>query len=62
MATSAAYEGSQKVPRVESELQLLAYAVAKPDPLLRPTPQLTATLGPRPTDRGQGWNPSPHGP
>ena len=26
-----------------------------------PTPQLTATQGPQPTERGQGWNPHPHG-
>ena len=28
---------------------------------LRPTPQLTATLDPQPTEQGQGSNPKPHG-
>ena len=28
---------------------------------LRPTPQLTATLDPQPTEQGQGLNPQPHG-
>ena len=32
-----------------------------PEPHLQPTPQLTATLGPKPTERGQGLNPKPHG-
>ena len=31
------------------------------EPRLRPTPQLTATLDPQPTERGQGSNPQPHG-
>ena len=31
------------------------------EPLLWPTPQLMATLDPRPTGQGQGWNLQPHG-
>ena len=31
------------------------------EPSLRPTPQLTATPGPQPTEQGQGSNPPPHG-
>ena len=31
------------------------------EPCLRPTPQLMATPDPRPTERGQGWNPQPRG-
>ena len=31
------------------------------EPCLQPTPQLTATLDPQPTERGQGSNPHPHG-
>ena len=31
------------------------------EPHLQPTPQLMATLDPRPTERGQGLNPHPHG-
>ena len=28
---------------------------------LQPTPHLTATMDPQPTERGQGLNPHPHG-
>ena len=31
------------------------------EPRLRPTPQLTATLDPQPTEQGQRSNPQPHG-
>ena len=31
------------------------------EPHLRPTPQLTTTPDPQPTDQGQGSNPGPHG-
>ena len=31
------------------------------DLCLQPTPQLTAMPDPPPTERGQGWNPQPHG-
>ena len=31
------------------------------EPSLRPTPQLTATPDPQPTEWGQGLNPQPHG-
>ena len=34
---------------------------AKSKPCLQHIPQLTATLGPKPTERGQGSNPKPHG-
>ena len=34
-------------------------AVSKPH--LQPTPQLTATPDPQPTEQGQGSNPQPHG-
>ena len=34
---------------------------AGPEPCLRPTAQLTATLDPQPTERGQGSNRKPHG-
>ena len=32
------------------------------EPCLQPTPQLTATPDPQPTEQGQGLNPQPHGP
>ena len=51
---------------VKSELQLPVYTTATATqvsimPHLRPTPQLAATLDPKPTERGQGSNPCPHG-
>ena len=38
-----------------------SHSNARPEPCLRPTPRLTATPDPRPTKRGQGLNPHPHG-
>ena len=38
-----------------------SHSNARYEPRLRPTPQLTATLDPQPTERGQGSNPRPHG-
>ena len=31
------------------------------EPCLQPTPQLTTTPDPEPTEQGQGWSPKPHG-
>ena len=55
-----------KVPRlgVELELQWPASATAtaiEAELCLWPTLQLTVTLGPQPTEQGQGWNLHPHG-
>ena len=54
-----------EVPRqgVELELQLPdhATATAMPDPTPNLKPQLMATQGPLPTERGQGWNLHPYG-
>ena len=58
------YPWHVEVPRlrVQSELQLPAYTTAHgnagSEPCLWPTPQLTATPGPWPTERGQGSNPA----
>ena len=38
-----------------------SHSNTRSEPQLRPTPQLTATLDPQPTERGQGLNPQPHG-
>ena len=38
-----------------------SYSNTGSEPHLRPTPQLTATPNPQPTDQGQGSNPQPHG-
>jgi len=39
-----------------------SYSYARSEPHLWPTPQLTATPDPQPTERGQGSNPQPHVP
>ena len=52
-----------EVPRlgVKSEVQLPAYTTVTWDlSRLQPTPQLTATLDPQPSERGQKSNPHPH--
>ena len=38
-----------------------SHSNARSEPSLQPTPQLTATLDPYPTERGQGLNLQPHG-
>jgi len=38
-----------------------SHSNAGSEPLLQPTPQLTATPDPQPTERGQGSNQQPHG-
>ena len=54
-----AYGGSQARGQIGG-FQAYTTATATGEPL-RPTPQLTTTLHPRPTQPGQGWNPHPHG-
>ena len=38
-----------------------SHSKARSEPDLRTTPQFTVTPAPKPTERGQGWNPQPHG-
>ena len=38
-----------------------SHSDTKSEAILQLTPQLTATLDPQPTERGQGSNPHPHG-
>ena len=38
-----------------------SHSNTRSEPCLRPTPQLTATRDPSPTEQGQRLNPSPHG-
>ena len=38
-----------------------SHGKAGSEPHLQPTPQLTGTLDPQPTEQGQGSNPKPHG-
>ena len=62
-ATPAAYGGSQArglIGAVATGL-LQSHSHARSEPSLCPIPQLTATPDLYPTERGQGWNPQPHG-
>ena len=56
-----AYVGSQARGRIRAEAAGLHHDSMGSEPCLRPTPQLTAMLDHRPTERGQGLNPHPHG-
>ena len=62
-AAPAAYGGSQARDRMRAVATGLhhSHSNAGSQPLLQPTSQLTATLDPSPTERGQGWNLCPHG-
>ena len=62
-AAPTAYGGSQARGQIGAVAASLhhSHSNARSEPRLRPTPQLTATLDPSPTERGKGWNPQPHG-
>ena len=61
-ATLAAYGSSQKARGwIGAAAANLHHSNTESKPHLRPTPQLTAMPDPRPTLRGQGLNPHPHG-
>ena len=62
-ATSVVYGGSQARGLIRAIAASLchSYSNTGSELPLRPTPQLTATLDPSPTKRGQGSNPPPHG-
>ena len=62
-ATYAAYGSSQARGRIGTTAAGLYHSHSSlgSEPHQRPTPQLTAMLDPRPTEWGQGLNPSPHG-
>ena len=62
-ATTVAHGGSQARGLIGAIAAGLhhSHSHAGSEPHLRPTPQLTATLGPQPTEQGQGSNPRPHG-
>ena len=62
-ATPMAYGGSQARGRIRATAASLrqSHRNARSQPLLQPTPQLTAMPDPLPTERGQGSNPRPHG-
>ena len=62
-AAPAAYGVSQArglIGAVAASLRQ-SHSNAGSEPRLQPTPQLTATPGPQPTEQGQGPNPQPHG-
>ena len=62
-AAPAAYGGSQARSQMGATAAGLHHSHSHPrsEPHLRPTPQLTATLDPSPTERGHGLNLQPHG-
>ena len=63
LAAPVAYGGSQ----ARSQIRALAtglrqgHSNAGSEPCLQPTPKLTATPDPQPTEQGQGSNLQPHG-
>ena len=62
MPSSAAYGSSLARGHIRAAAGLHhGHSHAGSEPHLWPTPQLTATLDPYPTEQGQGWNPHPHG-
>jgi len=58
-----AYGGSQARGLIRAVAAGLrhSHSNAGSEPCLRPTPWLRATSDPEPAERGQGWNPKPHG-
>ena len=63
-ATPAVHGGSQDRGPIGATAAGLhhSHSNIRSKPWLRPTPQPIATLDPQPPERGQGWNPQPHGP
>ena len=62
-AKTMAYESSQAQGPIRAVASGLhhSHSNTRSEPHLQPTPQLTATPDPSPTERGQGSNPQPHG-
>ena len=62
-ATPAAYGSSQASGQIGAAAVGLcrSHSNMGSELRLRPTPQLMAMLDPKPTERGQGLNPHPHG-
>ena len=60
-ATPLAYGSSQARDGIRAVAAGLCHSNMGPEPHLQPTPQLTTTPDPQPTDQGQGSNPGPHG-
>ena len=58
-----AYDGSQARGLIGAGATGLRHSHSNPgsEPRLRPTPQLTATLNPQPTEQGRRSNLQPHG-
>ena len=63
-AAPAAHGGSQARGQIKALATGLrqSHSNLGSEPRLQPTPQLTATLDPQPTEHSQGSNPQPHGP
>ena len=62
-AAPVAYGASQAMGLIRAVAASLhqSHSSARSKPYLQPTPQLTATLDPEPTEQGQGSNLQPHG-
>ena len=62
-AASAAYGSSQARGQTGAVAASLHHSHSNmgSESRLQPIPQLTATADPQSTERGQGWNPHPHG-
>ena len=60
-AALKAYGGSWARSLIGAVAAGLRHSHVISEPRLWPTPQLTATPHPQPTERGQGSNPKPHG-
>ena len=60
-AALAAHGRSQARGQIRASAAGLPHSNAGSKPLLRPTPQFTATTDPEPTEQGEGWNSRLHG-
>ena len=62
-ATPMAYGISQARVQIEAVVtgQHPSHSNVGSEPHLQPTPQVVASVDPRPTEGGQGSNPHPHG-
>ena len=60
-ATPDAHGSCQARGQIGAAATGLHHSNTRAEPSLQPTPQLTATPDPYPTEGGQGSNPSPHG-
>ena len=60
-AAPKAYGSSQASSQIRAAPASHSQGNTRPEPCLRPAPQLAATLHPQPTERGRGLTSCPHG-